>query len=231
MNTIEYKVYGRYALFTDPITRIGGEKSTYLTPTYEAIKGVTKSIYWKPSIIWYIDKIRVMKRFSTQCKGIKNLRYQSNESSLSFYSYLVDVEYQVQAHFEFNPYHKELFDDHIPAKHLDIANRAISRGGRQDIFLGTRECQGYVEPCSFGTGTGDYDNYGSLSLGMMFHGFDYPDEIGKEELWARLWNQEMNDGIITFKRPDDCSIKRFIRKMYPKQFATKNPNYVEDYCI
>ncbi len=25
-NTIEFKVWGRHALFTDPVTRIGGEK-------------------------------------------------------------------------------------------------------------------------------------------------------------------------------------------------------------
>ncbi len=30
----------------------------------------------------------------------------------------------------------------------------IEKGGRQDIFLGTRECQGYVKPCKFGEGIG-----------------------------------------------------------------------------
>lgn len=39
-NSIEYKVYGRYALFSDPITRVGGEKCSYQIPTYEAIKGI-----------------------------------------------------------------------------------------------------------------------------------------------------------------------------------------------
>ncbi len=35
----------------------------------------------------------------------------------------------------------------------------IERGGRRDIFLGTRECQGYVEPCVFGEGEGAYDAF------------------------------------------------------------------------
>lgn len=31
-NTIEARVWGRYALFSDPITRVGGEKYTYPVP-------------------------------------------------------------------------------------------------------------------------------------------------------------------------------------------------------
>ena len=46
-NTIEYEVHGIYALFSDPVTRVGGEKSSYHIPTYEALKGITESIYWK----------------------------------------------------------------------------------------------------------------------------------------------------------------------------------------
>lgn len=41
-NQIEYKVYGRYALFTDPLTKTGGEKFTYQIPTYQALKGITE---------------------------------------------------------------------------------------------------------------------------------------------------------------------------------------------
>jgi len=35
-NSVEFKVTGRYALFTDPLTKIGGEKFSYQIPTYEA---------------------------------------------------------------------------------------------------------------------------------------------------------------------------------------------------
>jgi CRISPR-associated protein Cas5d len=60
-NSVSFKLWGKYALFTDPITKLGGEKCSYHVPTYEAIKGVLKSIYWKPTIIWYIDRLRVIK--------------------------------------------------------------------------------------------------------------------------------------------------------------------------
>ena len=74
-NSIQFRVWGRYALFTDPITRIGGEKSSYHIPTYEALKGIVKSIYWKPTLIWVIDKVRVMKEVHLQTKGTKPLKY------------------------------------------------------------------------------------------------------------------------------------------------------------
>ena len=66
--SIEFQVSGRYALFTDPLSKVGGEKCSYHVPTYEALKGIAKSIYWKPTLIWVIDKVRVMKRIRTQTK-------------------------------------------------------------------------------------------------------------------------------------------------------------------
>jgi len=65
-NSVTFKVWGRYALFTDPLTRIGGEKYSYQVPTYEALKGILSSVYWKPTIVWVIDKVRVMKAIRTQ---------------------------------------------------------------------------------------------------------------------------------------------------------------------
>jgi len=103
-NTIEFKVWGRHALFTDPLTRIGGEKCSYHVPTYEALKGVAKSIYWKPTFIWVIDAVRVIKPIRTQTKGTKPLEYGGG-NTLAIYTFLADVEYQVRAHFEWNPHH------------------------------------------------------------------------------------------------------------------------------
>ena len=54
-NIVEFKVYGEDALFSDVLTRTGMEKYSYPIPTYEALKGIMHSIYWKPTIVWYID--------------------------------------------------------------------------------------------------------------------------------------------------------------------------------
>jgi CRISPR-associated protein Cas5d len=215
-NTVEFKVYGKYALFTDPITKLGGEKCTYQIPTYEAIKGIAKSIYWKPTFIWVIDEIRVMKRIEMQTKGIRPINYDGG-NTLSIYTYLYNVEYRVRAHFEWNEFRSDLSRDRNDGKHFAIAKRSIESGGRQDIFLGTRECQGYVEPCVFSEDKGAYDDVPKLTFGMMFHGFGYPDETDGNELKARLWNAEMQKGIIKFPKPQDCNIMRKIKPMYQKR--------------
>ena len=33
-NIVEFKVSGDYALFSDPLTRVGGEKFSYQVPSY-----------------------------------------------------------------------------------------------------------------------------------------------------------------------------------------------------
>jgi CRISPR-associated protein Cas5d len=217
-NSVEFKIWGAYALFTDPLTKLGGEKCSYQIPTYEALKGIAKSVYWKPTIVWVVDKVRVMKRIKTQTKGTKPLKYGGG-NDLAIYTFLSNVEYQVKAHFEWNEFRKELAGDRIDGKHYAMVQRAMEKGGRQDIFLGTRDCQGYVEPCQFGVGDGEYDNDPELSWGLMFHGFDYPDEIGKPEFWARFWIPRMMKGVINFELPVDCKVRKFVREMHPKRFV------------
>jgi len=214
-NRVEFKVSGRFALFTDPLTKIGGEKCSYHLPTYEALKGIAKSVYWKPTFVWVIDRVRVIRRIRTQSKSVKPLVYGGG-NSLAIYTYLMEVVYQVQARFEWNQHRPDLEADRKTEAHWSIAQRMIHKGGRQDVFLGTRECQGYVEPCSFGEGPGDYDGCGEVAYGLMFHGFDYPDETGVNELHSRFWKPVMLDGVITFPKPEECTIRKFVREMIPK---------------
>jgi CRISPR-associated protein Cas5d len=228
-NSVEFKVSGRYALFSDPINRIGGEKFSYQVPTYQALKGILESVYWKPTIIWIIDEVRVLNLIKTQSQGMRPVNFNGTTkglgtplNTLSIYTYLTNVEYQVKAHFVWNFNRPNLEKDRNENKHYIIAKRMIKCGGRRDVFLGTRECQGYVEPCIFGDGEGAYDNYGSLSFGLMFHGFDYPDETGQENLTARLWTPVMNNGYIKFINPNECTIKREISSMKPKVFDNHN---------
>ena len=228
LNTIEFRTWGRFAMFTDPITRVGGEKCSYHIPTYEALKGIAKSIYWKPTLIWVIDSVRVMKRIRTQTKGTKPLNFGGG-NSLAIYTFLTGdpdpntnlpgVEYQVRAHFEWNEHRPELAHDRIDGKHYQISRRSLERGGRQDIFLGTRDCQGYAEPCEFNAGVGDYDRKGELGFGLMFHSFDYPDETGVNTLRSNFWCPQMVDGIIKFPRPEECRVKHEVREMLPKRFG------------
>lgn len=225
-NTVMFKVRGNDALFSDPILRIGGEKTSYHIPTYEALKGILHSIYWKPTIVWVIDKVRIMNSIQTQTKGIRPIDYTGNKNKLAYYTYLKNVEYQVMAHFEWNENRQELAFDRNENKHHNIAKRMIERGGRRDVYLGTRECQGDVEPCVFGEGIGFYDESGEIGYGVMYHGITYADEAILEEdkdyMSVRLWKPVMKNGVIEFIRPEECESKRKIRKMDIKKFDNSN---------
>lgn len=232
-NTIEYRVWGRYAMFSDPICRMGGERLSYQVPTYQALKGITESIYWKPSIMWVIDSVRIINPVKTENKNIRPISYNKPKSDLSVYTYLAEPVYEVRAHFISNPYRTEpdlIEDGQNEDKHYQIALRMVEKGGRRDIFLGTRECQAYVEPCVYGERESFYAGTGRVNLGVMFHSFAYPDETGKDELGVRLWRAEMTDGEIKFPQPEQCdkSMYRFVRKMERKKFGKKYNNFTAE---
>lgn len=229
-NIVQFEVMGDYALFSDPIMRMGGEKCSYQAPTYEALKGILSSVYWKPTFIWYIDKVRIMNPIQTMVKGIRPIKYNGG-NDLSFYTYLKNCRYQVEAHFEWNQNRPELEKDRNENKHHNIAKRMIERGGRRDIFLGARECQGYVEPCVFGEGKGHYDDVDELSFGLVLHGITYADEAYSEEtkgkMTVRFWRPVMKRGIIDFVRPEKCDPRlcKTLCKMEMKAFGEDLQNF------
>lgn len=228
-NEVTFQVTGDYALFSDPITRVGGEKCSYPIPTYEALKGILASVYWKPTIVWIVDEVRVMEPITMEVKGIRPIKY-SGGNDLAYYTYLKKCRYQVRAHFEWNENRPELEKDRNENKHHQIALKMIRRGGRRDVFLGTRECQGYVEPCVFGEGAGAYDDTPRLDFGLMYHGITYPDEAYSDEtagrMTARFWKPVMEQGKIRFLRPEECTICKTLREMEIKPFGEEHGNFV-----
>ncbi len=227
-NKICFRVLGPLAMFSDPLTRVGGEKFSYPIPTYQALKGIAESIYWKPTFVWVIDRARVMRPIRTESKGVRPVVY-SGGNTLSIYTYLADVEYQVEAHFEWNENRSDLAGDRNENKHYFIAKRMVELGGRRDVFLGARECQAYVEPCAFGEGKGVYDELDEISFGLMVHGINYPDETGRDKLGVRLWQPKMNHGVIKFPHPKDCALTREIKDYSIKAFAPgKNFSYCDE---
>lgn len=228
-NIVELEVTGDYALFSDPVMRVGGEKTTMQIPSYEALKGILSSVYWKPTFIWYIDEVRVMNRIRTETKGIRPIKYNKGTNDLSYYTYLKDCRYRVRAHFEWNENRPELKADRNENKHHEIARRMIQKGGRRDIFLGTRECQGYVEPCVFSESEGAYDDIEELAFGLMYHGITYADEAYSEEtkgkMTVNMWYPIMRNGVIRFPRPEDCPVHKTIIDMEIKPFGHDLGNF------
>lgn len=220
-NTVTFEVKGDYALFSDPVTRAGGEKITYQIPTYQAMKGILESIYWKPTIIWVVDEVRVLNQIRTEARAVRTLSYTKNTPDLSYYTYLRDVAYQVKAHFEWNMSRPELEADRNEDKHFQMAKRMIAKGGRRDVFLGTRECQAYVYPSAFGEGIGFYDKTGTLSFGLMYHGIIYPDESSAmKNMIINFWNPQMIDGVVRYVRPQDCTLKKIVKRNNFKDFKS-----------
>lgn len=225
-NKITYRVSARYALFTDPMSKLGGEKSTLMVPTAEALIGVTSSIYWKPSIKWIIDEVTILEPIRTESKGIRPIKYDGG-NDLAYYTYLREVSYLVTAHFEFNTLREDLKADFNEDKHYQIAKRSLARGGRRDVFLGTRECQAYVEEVT-GQEESCYKDMPDMEFGLMFHSFVYPDQSGKSELDALFWYPKMKHGVITYCLQEDCPRRVFVKKMEPKAFSKNNYTFLNE---
>lgn len=227
------KIFGVYALFTDPMTKGGGEKFTYQVPTYQAIKGIVEACYWKPSLYYVIDSIKVINPIKTETKGILS-PMKNGRKDLNYYTYLRDVEYLVKYHFRWNDNRPELDYDRNEKKHEQILLRSMKRGGRRDVFLGTRECIGYIERIrreDFENAKSHYEGE-SISLGIMFHSFIYPDEAYDEKttnaLTSNFHPMIMTDGRIDFIEPQDCAIKHSLGNYTIKNFNSSNLTSAEE---
>ena len=151
-------------MFTDPYSH--GTQS-FQVPTYEAVKGILRSIYWKPTFVWIPDELRVMNRICTEEYSVRGRGVVQKR--------LMDIRYQVRAHFVWNENCPEFAEDCDENKHFRIALRSLAHGGRFPVWLGTSDCCGEVRSAHFGSGVGFYDNSGSIDFGIMYHGVNYPD--------------------------------------------------------
>ena len=227
-NILEYQVYGQLALFADPITMVSDEAFSYQVPTYGALQGITESIYWKPTISWQPLDVRIMKQIRMNAVGKRMPKYFIQGQELNYHVYLYDVLYQVRVKMNWSNDLAYLKDRNVK-KHMESAKRWLGRGGKKPVFLGRNECTAYVEPCEFGSGTGYYDNI-DISFGIMVHGFGYPNMAKTKEdegkLIVRMFQCEMEKGVIHFPAPEECTIKRKIRDEKPIWIPIKYENEV-----
>lgn len=201
------KVYGDYALFSSPSSKSSGDKASYQVPTKEALRGIADQIYFKPTFKNVIEEVKVLNEIKTEAMGARTLM-MGGSNDLNSYTYLKDVSYLVKFHFEWNLDREELADDRNIKKHEAIMERSLKKGGRRDIFLGTRECYAFVEKIDkeeYENAKSFYDGQ-SLSFGIMFQEFIYPTNPG-EELISCFTSTTMENGVISFKDSKNCDIK------------------------
>lgn len=219
------RIYGDYAIFTDPATKGGGEAFSYQIPTYQALKGIISSVYWKPTLQYFVDEVKIINPMTTETIGARPI-LMNGGNDLSYYTYLTNVEYYVKFHFEWNLNYPELEKDRNEIKHQQILLRSLERGGRRDIFLGRRECVGFVERLTKGEYESKetyYDDVEVMNMGIMFHSFTYPNEAYDEQevdkLIANLTPIIMKNGIIAFERPEETRIQHEVNDYDFKEFS------------
>ena len=90
-----------------------------------------------------------------------------------------------------------------------------------------------LEPCTFGAGDGFYDTLPELSFGLMYHGITYADESyspeTKDAMTARFWYPVMKQGVITFLKPKECTIHKYLRDMPMKSFGEENFSGLQEF--
>lgn len=203
-NIIQFEISGRYALFTDPLTSCGGDKCSLPVPTYEALKGMARAIYSNAGFSWVIDAVRIIASINaTEAMTLTRRNYFEKGQDIAIYTYLRNVCYKVLAHMEFS----EGTPPETQHKHYSIARRMLRKGGRREVFLGTKGCPAEVSPCRFHDGEGFYDDV-SENFGLMYHSITYNDN---EPCSVQLFHCQMERGIIAFPRPEECPVSRRIR--------------------
>lgn len=203
---IKLRVWGDYALFTRPEMKV--ERVSYDVMTPSAARGILEAIYWKPSIRWVIDNIHVLKpvRFENIRRNEVAKRTTVNKTDMQgnypiciivddsstrqqrASMVLRDVEYIIEAHFEFTS--KE---DNNDAKHLDTFTRRAKAGQCfHRPYFGCREFPVNFEWC-------DDIPKSSLSgeqyLGYMLHDIDFLNDMA-----PRFFRAVMRDGIINCRK-------------------------------
>lgn len=198
---IKLRVWGDYACFSLPEMKV--ERVSYDVMTPSAARGILEAIYWKPAIKWGIDKIHVLKPISFENirrnelsnkvaingRIMKNgtapvQQYIEDERQQRAAMVLKNVEYVIEAHFEFTS--KE---DNNEGKHLDIFNRRASDGQCfHRPYFGCREFAVNFELCAEIPAS---ELSGESDLGFMLHDIDF-----KNNMSPRFFRAVMKNGVI-----------------------------------
>ena len=191
MQGVKLKVWGDYACFTRPEMKV--ERVSYDVMTPSAARGILEAVYWKPSIRWVIDRIHVMcpvrfdnvRRNEVEAKvpvkggsGVNAAMKGSAEPLRLFIEdnrqqraalVLRDVEYVIEAHFEYTS-----DEDRNDGKHLEMFNRRAAKGQCfHRPYLGCREFAAFFEPVKGEVPASLLADEEPRDLGWMLYDIDY----------------------------------------------------------
>ena len=201
---IKIRVWGDYALFTRPEMKV--ERVSYDVMTPSAARGILEAIYWKPAIRWVIDRIHVLKpiRFENIRRNEMSSRATINKKDMEgnkpIYRYieddrqqrasmvLRDIEYVIEAHFEFTSK-----GDNNEGKHMDMFKRRVTKGQCfHRPYFGCREFPVNFEWCEE-IPKSPLD--GRQDFGFMLHDINFGNNMT-----PRFFRAVMQDGIINCRQ-------------------------------
>lgn len=212
---IRLHVWGERACFTRPEMKV--ERVSYDVMTPSAARGILEAIYWKPAIVWVVDRIHVLKpiRFQSfrrnevgakaSAANAKSAMNRGDVNGLGLViednrqqratMLLTDVAYVIEAHFDLTA---RAGTDDEPAKHAAMFQRRAEKG---QCFH--RPCLGAREfPAAFALlpegaplppselPPGDRDR----ELGWMLHDIDFrPNGTAKR---SNFFRARLTDGVL-----------------------------------
>lgn len=212
---VTLRVWGDYACFTRPEMKV--ERVSYDVMTPSAARGILEAVYWQHAIRWVIEKIHVIRpirftnirRNEVGCKipdGKVRSAMKTGEAISIFIederqqraaTVLRDVEYVIEAHYEFTG-----SDDDNPGRHHEVFTRRASKGQCfHRPVLGCREF-----PARFDLIEGDIPQSkleGMCDLGWMLYDIDFSD--GMKPLFFKA---VMKDGVVEVPPPGSPEVKR-----------------------
>jgi len=200
---VKLRVWGQYACFTRPEMKV--ERVSYDVMTPSAARGILESIYWKPAIMWVIDRIHVLNpiRFDNIRRNellgkipVGSVKSEMKDPSNRLDMFieekrqqraamvLRDVDYVIEAHFILRG-----TEDNNPTKHRDIFERRARKGQCAfQPYLGCREFSAHfewIEEPHISKIKGDKD------LGWMLYDIDF-----ENNMEPQFFRAHMQDGII-----------------------------------
>ena len=189
---VRLHVWGDRACFTRPEMKV--ERVSYDVMTPSAARGILDAIYWKPAILWAIDKIQVLKPIHFEsirrnevagrashkkmCISVEDERQQRASTILK------NVEYIISAHFELTG---KAGKEEKKAKHLDIFKRRARKGQCfHTPYFGVREFPANFCLLEEGETFASHEEVKNKDLGWMLHDLDFQNDMEAKFFRARI---------------------------------------------
>lgn len=201
---LKVKVWGDYALFTQPEAKV--ERVSYPCMTPSAARGILEAIFWKPEFDWCVRKICVLNPIAFESivrnevggmiaegtvKGKTYSEYCADEDRQQRHSlFLRNVGYTIEADITLRDH-----ADADIAKYRDMFRRRVNKGQcYNQPYLGTRECM-----AKFAEVDEQKDRPVSvdLEIGSMLFDLKYPQPESKTKTAIPYFFQaELNKGTL-----------------------------------